>query len=282
MKQQYLRRAYYGAVSYYDHHFGMMLDALDASGAANDTVVLVTGDHGWHLGERNMWEKKGLDELDCRVPLLIRAPWLGASAGKKTPALAQLVDMMPSLIDLAGLPLDPTMGGVETPLSGVSLAPVLSDPTLAGDAAPNQYAFSQFPRCACTYATPAPDSRNGTCPQDYVNAWTNEHGATGAANHHVCLFTPARDFDWMGYSVRSETWRYTLYVAWDGATLAPRWEKVAGEELYAHNEASPRLEDFDGAYSEPLNRAVNADAEATAAIAALRPVLLRHFSASTP
>ena len=137
-------------------------------------------------------------------------------------------------------------------------------------------------RCACTYATPALDTRNGTCAQDYVNAWTSELGATGAANHHVCLFTPARDFDWMGYSVRSDTWRYTVFVEWDGAALAPRWDRVAGEELYAHDEISPKLEDFDGAYSEPLNRAVNADAEAAAAIAALRPVLRRHFSASTP
>jgi arylsulfatase A-like enzyme len=282
-KQQYLRRAYYGAVSYFDHHFGMMLDALDASGAAANTVVLVTGDHGWHLGERNMWEKKGLDELDCRVPLLIRAPWLGAtSAGKKTAALAQLVDMMPSLIDLAGLPLDPTMGGRETPLSGVSLAPVLRDPELITIAAPNQYAFSQFPRCTCTYATAAPDARNGTCPQVYKNAWTSESGATGAANHHVCLFTPASDFDWMGYSVRSNTWRYTLFVAWDGAALAPRWGAVAGEELYAHAETSPAMEDFDGPYSEPLNRAVGADADAKAAIAMLRPVLEQHFNPSTP
>ena len=48
---------------------------------------------GWHLGERNMWEKKGLDELDCRVPLLIRAPWIDAAKGR-TSALAEQVDMM--------------------------------------------------------------------------------------------------------------------------------------------------------------------------------------------
>ena len=63
-----------------------------------------------------MWEKKGLDELDCRVPLLIRAPWIpAASKGLRTSALAEQVSMMPTLIDLAGLP--PCLED----LSGISL-----------------------------------------------------------------------------------------------------------------------------------------------------------------
>ena len=51
--------------------------------------------------------------------------------------------------------------------------------------------------CNCTYATPAPDTLNGTCVQSYVNHWTTEHASTGAANNHVCLFTDAKDFEWM-------------------------------------------------------------------------------------
>ena len=284
-----------------------------------------------------MWEKKGLDELDCRVPLLIRAPGpLGAkAAGKRTSALAQHVDIMPTLIDLAGLPIDV---GEETPLSGVSLKPVrrgsscpdlsrpaqsgtlihswvvrcaltitllwlpllpsfdplvnasidlaqvLQDPPTTGIGnGPNKYAYSQFPRCSCTYATPTLDARNGTCDQKYVNNWTHESGATGAANHHVCLFTPSRSFDWMGYSVRSDQWRYTVFVEWDGDTLSPKWSRVQAEELYAHVELTPRSDDdFDGTYSEPLNRAVRPDAEALAAIAKLRPVLQKHFSPDSP
>ena len=53
------------------------------------------------------------------------------------------------------------------------------------------------PGCNCTYATPAPDTLNGTCVQSYVNHWTTEHASTGAANNHVCLFTEAKDFEWM-------------------------------------------------------------------------------------
>ncbi len=88
-----VQRAAPGAVSYYDHHFGMMLDALEDAGVAQDTVVLLSGDHGWHLGERNMWEKKGLDELDCHVPLLIRVPWIpAASSGVRTSAFAEAVE----------------------------------------------------------------------------------------------------------------------------------------------------------------------------------------------
>ena len=54
-----------------------------------------------------------------------------------------------------------------------------------------------LPGCNCTYATPAPDTLNGTCVQSYVNHWTTEHASTGAANNHVCLFTEAKDFEWM-------------------------------------------------------------------------------------
>jgi iduronate 2-sulfatase len=93
LKQHYLRVGYYGAVSYYDYHFGLMLDALEDVGVAQDTVVLVSGDHGWHLGERNMLEKKGLDELDCHIPLLIRVPWIpAASSGVRTSAFAEAVE----------------------------------------------------------------------------------------------------------------------------------------------------------------------------------------------
>ena len=275
LKQHYLRVGYYGAVSYYDYHFGLMLDALDASTAAKDTVVLVTGDHGWHLGERNMWEKKGLDELDCRVPLLIRVPWIhAASSGVRTSALAESVDFFPTLVDMAGLP------PCEEGLSGVSLGPVLRQPPLSGTGVGKKYAFSQFPRCNCTYATDTVGI-NGTCVTDYINAWTHETAATGAANNHVCLFTPAKDFDWMGYSVRSESFRYTLFVKWDGAQLKPAgWdgEAVQSQELYSHDSLAT---DFDADYSEPLNLAAPSlplSKAAKAAIAQLKPILIKQFS----
>jgi hypothetical protein len=159
-----------------------------------------------------MWEKKGLDELDCRVPLLIRVPWIeAASSGQRTTAFAMSIDFFPTLVDMAGLP------PCTEELSGVSLGPVLRNPPKSGVGVGQKYAFSQFPRCNCTYATATPDSINGTCQSNYINAWTHETGATGAANNHVCLFTAASNFNWMGYRVRAEDWSYTICAGPPGA-----------------------------------------------------------------
>jgi hypothetical protein len=135
--------------------------------------------------------------------------------------------------------------------------PALLSPPLTGTGSAangfKQHTFSQFPRCNCTYAHDKydPTSLNGTCPQQYKNPYTSEGGATGAANHHVCLFTPSSEFDWMGYSVRSDQYRYTVYVAWDGAALRPHWNDTYAEELYDHS-ADDSI-DFDGPVSEPVN-----------------------------
>ena len=147
-KQQFMRRGYYASVSYYDYHFGQVLDKLEEIGKAQDTVVLATGDHGWHLGERNMWEKKGLDELDCRVPLMIRVPGLQtASRGQRTSAFAEHVDIMPTLIEFAGLP------PCTEDLSGQTLGPVIRNPPATGTGVGKAHTFSQFPRCNCSYVS---------------------------------------------------------------------------------------------------------------------------------
>ena len=79
----------------------------------------------------------------------------------------------------------------------------------------------------------------------------------------------------MGFSVRSDGWRYTIWVAWNGEMLKPVWEAVQGVELYQHSTLST---DFDGDYSEPHNRAVDPDSEAQAVMKSLHAVLVGHFS----
>ena len=125
---RYIRAAYMGAVSYMDNNFGVVLAALEASGTASNTAVVLFGDHGWHLGERNNWEKKSLYEVDCRVPFIVRAPWLanGGNKGKRTAAIASALDVMPTLIELAGAPV-PDPAGVDGNLGGTSLVDVISD-----------------------------------------------------------------------------------------------------------------------------------------------------------
>jgi hypothetical protein len=206
------------------------------------------------------------------------------------------VDIMPTLIDLAGLPpcADPCVDGEgpapTTPsgLQGQTLMPALLAPPLSGtgpsgDAGFKRHAFSQFPRCNCTYEHDAVGELHGACPGQYENHFTKESGPTGAANHHVCLFTPASLFDWMGYSVRSDTRRYTTYVTWDGAALRPNWADVFAEELYDHS--ADDGDSFDGQASEPTNLlgpspggGTPVDPQDRADADALKKVLVAHFS----
>lgn len=101
-----------------------MLDGLESLGIANSTAVVFHSDHGWKLGEHGDWSKCTNWEVDARVPLIIRAPWIQPEGGQSTLALVELVDLFPTVVDLAGLPAVPTSEGLE----GKSLVPVLQNP----------------------------------------------------------------------------------------------------------------------------------------------------------
>ena len=133
-QQRRLVHGYYASVSFIDAQVGRLLTEIDELGLADNTVVVLWSDHGWKLGEHNSWCKQTNYEIDTRVPLIIRAP--GAKAnGQKSDALVELVDLYPTLCDLAGLP-------VPERLEGRSMVPLLSAPGQSW----KQAAFSQFPR----------------------------------------------------------------------------------------------------------------------------------------
>jgi len=114
------RRAYYGAVSYVDDQIGVLLAALADAGFADDTIVLLLADHGDMLGERGLWYKMSFFEPACRIPLIVHAP--GRFAARRVANSASLVDMLPTLCELAG-------GNPETfatPLDGHSLTAQLA------------------------------------------------------------------------------------------------------------------------------------------------------------
>ena len=129
-----LRHAYFACVSFVDAQVGTVLRELDRLDLRKNTIVVFTADHGLHLGEQNHWGKTTLHEASLHVPLIIS--W-GARThgGRSTDALVESVDVMPTLIDLAGFE-------VPSHLEGTSLKPVMERP----DRPWKHAAFSNQPR----------------------------------------------------------------------------------------------------------------------------------------
>jgi iduronate 2-sulfatase len=131
-KQRELIHGYYAAVSYVDAQVGILLDALDALGLADNTLVILWGDHGWHLGDHDLWCKHSNFEQATKTPMVISAP--GIPSGK-TSSVTEFVDIFPTLCELAGVPLPKH-------LQGKSLAGIMKDPSQSV----KEFAVSQYPR----------------------------------------------------------------------------------------------------------------------------------------
>ena len=176
-----MRRGYYAAVSYTDHNIGRVLDELEASPAARNTVVVIMGDHGYSLGELNLWCKMNVFESGTRVPLLVRTPpsFSASKAAAHTTALAEAVDLYPTLVEVAG-GTPPSGGKLQLEVGqhqqqqqqqqrtqkapawcdGDSLAAVLLDPSVTV----KQAAYSEFVKCysCCRVPDAAPCLPGGT------------------------------------------------------------------------------------------------------------------------
>jgi len=193
------RRAYYATVAFTDYNVGLILAALDELGLSDDTAVVLMGDHGWHLGEGGLWAKYTNFENAARVPLIIRAPWIKSAKGTVTDVLAEAVDLYPTMAELAGLP-DPKTQGEE--LNGTSLVPVLEDVrnTHVKKAAYSQYAKTNIDK----------DPFN-------INPYYEKHSTEA-----------------LGYSVRVENWRYSVWFRVPKGLITPDTKDVLGRELYSH------------------------------------------------
>jgi iduronate 2-sulfatase len=106
-----------------DAQIGRVMDELDQLDLAKDTIVVLWGDHGFHLGDLGIWTKHTNYEQANRIPLLVIAPGI-AKPGSSTRQLAESADVFPTLAELAGLPAP---AGPQ-PIDGLSLVPVLKDP----------------------------------------------------------------------------------------------------------------------------------------------------------
>ena len=122
-----VRRHYAACVSYADAQVGKLLEQLESTGQADNTIILVWGDHGWHLGEHSIWGKHSLFEESLHSPLIIYTPDI-PQPGQQSAAIVETVDIFPTLCDLAAL---------DTPgfTVGSSLLPQIQDPQSAGHSA---------------------------------------------------------------------------------------------------------------------------------------------------
>ena len=206
-----LRRHYYGAVSFVDHQIGRVLDALKSNGLQDSTVVVLWGDHGYHLGEHGMWCKTTNFEDDAHAPLVVSWPGSTRPPSRST-AFAEFVDIFPTLADLAGVPVPPlcppNASGVALCTEGASLRPIFED----SGSEVKRAAFSQFP-----HGSPA---RMG---YSMVTRVLQDGGANGSL-----------------HEVRYTEW--PLWVGDPGTKGYPNWTDVAGRELYNHS-ADPQEND---------------------------------------
>eukprot|EP00038_Savillea_parva_P030794 m.80315 g.80315 ORF g.80315 m.80315 type:complete len:721 (+) comp9347_c0_seq1:42-2204(+) len=217
--QQDWRRNYYAAAAFSDDVFGQLLSELDTLGFTDNTIVVMTADHGWGLGEHNHWVKYTNWETDARVPLLVHHPKASHTWGVRTSSLIEHVDHYPTFAALAGVPVTASAGESIEGFSYAALFNATIDPS--SYVWTNRYnaSFTQYPRCRELPLVPGG-------PPDFHNA-------------HRCAFIAKTNFSYMGYSMRTTRWRYTEWALWDGDTLRPQWTSSVTSpgalvELYDH------------------------------------------------
>ena len=235
-----IRQHYYAAISYVDNELGRVVDALDASPFADNTIVVLFGDHGWQLGERAEWAKYSTCETATRIPLIIRVPPsllaftpASATAGRTSTAMIEIVDIGPTLLDFAGASgrahsviCPPAQGNTsrsepEDCVEGSSFKALLvgeagDDIQNATKAWPKHAAFSQY---------------TGHSPYGVTTNWTDMADCNGISV--------------MGYTMRTAALRYTEWVSFSCAQnmddvsvpiqSQADWSKVIAVELYVHN-----------------------------------------------
>ena len=164
-KQKELIHGYYAAISYMDAQVGILLNTLESLEILDNTIIVLWGDHGWHLGDHDLWHKHTNFEEATRAPLIIAGP--GIKSGK-TNSLTEFVDVFPTICDLAGVTIPKN-------LDGKSLKPLMLNNKAKG----KEYAISQYPR-------------------KLKKAEMAKLGYT--------------DSKMMGYSLRTDQYRYTIWM----------------------------------------------------------------------
>ncbi|XP_076362820.1 iduronate 2-sulfatase isoform X5 [Tachypleus tridentatus] len=242
--QKEIRQGYFASISYMDDLVGQLLGTLEQTGLASNTLVVFLGDHGWSLGEHQEWSKFSNFEVALQVPLLISIPHItDLKDGFRQPfryvpvvnntfkkensfhvaikesyrevnELVELVDLYPTLVELSEIPLVPpcslTSNEIEFCTEGSSLKPLIDKAVYVTTFLENSISwknavFSQYPRPSLQ------PMKISDSPE--LN------------NIHI-----------MGYTMRTNKYRYTEWMDFDPKTLRANWSSVHAQELYLHED----------------------------------------------
>lgn len=173
-------QAYLACVNFVDTQIGAVLHAIDRSPQKDNTIVVLTSDHGWNNGQHDFLFKHSPWEESTRVPLMIRAPWVTPSNGGRNSAPVSLIDIYPTLVDLCGLSTSIRKSKAGGELDGHTLRPLLADPTTDQWAGP-------------------------------PGAVTLVAGCYGHERTDACESDPLKQH----YALRTARWRYVLYASGD-------------------------------------------------------------------
>ncbi|KAJ1461585.1 alkaline-phosphatase-like protein [Pelagophyceae sp. CCMP2097] len=263
--QEELRRGYFACITFMDSQLGRVLDTMDQTGLANDSVVLFFSDHGYGVGEGGHWGKSALYEIDTRVPLIIRDPHASQSRGKSTKAVVELTDLWKTIVDLSGLPFENDGHDYYGRRHGKSLRKFLREPDLTNHRWGKEIAVTVMPKCY----------------------------HPGSSRESVPFMCRGKSHDWaskgdvprVGFGVRSTNHRYVAWMAYNGTLDNVDWSRApAAEELYDHDpeDASKRTFDSwdrvnllasDAAAGKPARKVANT------LLAALRDVSRKRIAA---
>ncbi|XP_011298060.1 iduronate 2-sulfatase [Fopius arisanus] len=205
-------QSYYSSVSYIDQLIGEIIAELTTSGLYNNTIVILTSDHGWSLGEHSQWGKYSNFDVAVRVPLIVSLPGhysnnFSSAKKIKTNAIIELVDLFPTIAELSGNPIDvcPENKSEITCSEGISFVPVINAILHNKTVKWKRAAFSQYPR-------------PGAIP-----TWSPNSDKPRL--HQITI---------MGYTLRTKSHRYTAWIKFDNVTLTSDWNTLIADELYDH------------------------------------------------
>ncbi|XP_022786112.1 iduronate 2-sulfatase-like isoform X2 [Stylophora pistillata] len=199
-------QSYYAATTYMDSLVGQLLIALDEYGLASNTIVSFVGDHGWALGEHQEWSKFSNFRVATNVPLVIHVPGVTdnrdhGGSGIVSDALVELVDLFPTLAELAALKVPDLCPDDSSNITlcseGLSFAPLLKNLSLPWKKA----IFSQYPR-------PSDEPQENTCEP-----------------------LPS-EMTIMGYSMQTSRYHYTEWIQYEHKTQKGNWSNIHARELY--------------------------------------------------